>query len=277
MNRLEKVFEGLDGKGECAFVPFLVAGDPDPGTFTRLARAIEPHADILEFGIPYTDPIADGEVIQAADARALASGTTFSKACDLIAGIRRFTEKPIVVLTYANVVGVGRVMGESLATFDRAGVDGLIIADVPAEEARPYKAAIEQHGMDLISLVAPTTTDERLEAIAGQARGFLYLVALKGVTGARVSLLEETRATVQRAAALLGGRKHVPVCVGFGISSPEHVSEVVSLGASGAIVGSAIVDIIGKYLQDKDLMITKMERFTSDLKNATRKTSKIKG
>ncbi|MEX2683610.1 MAG: tryptophan synthase subunit alpha [Candidatus Sigynarchaeota archaeon] len=271
MNRLEKVFDDLDDKGERAFVPFLVAGDPDPATFTTLAKAIEPHADIIEFGIPYTDPIADGEVIQAADARALASGTTFSKACDLIAGIRICTGKPIVVLTYANVVGVGRRMEESLVAFENAGIDGLIIADVPSEEAVPYKAAIEQHGMFLIALAAPTTTDERLEAIAGQARGFLYLVAVKGVTGARASLLEETRATIQRATRLLGTGKHVPICVGFGISSPDHVREIVELGASGAIVGSAIVDMIGKHLQDKELMIEKIKRFTSELKDATRK------
>ncbi len=276
MNRLEKAFQDLDGRGERAFVPFLVAGDPDPGTFMRLARAIEPNADIIEFGIPYTDPIADGEVIQAADARALASGTTFSKACELIAEVRGFTGKPIVVLTYANVVGVGRVMDESLGAFTRAGIDGLIIADVPAEEARPYKAAIEQHGMVLISLAAPTTTDERLKAIASQARGFLYLVAVKGVTGARASFLEETRATIQRATSVLGGKQHVPVCVGFGISSPEHVREIIKLGASGAIVGSAIVDIIGKHVPDKELMITKVKQFTGELKAATRNVGKIK-
>ncbi len=277
MNRLEKVFGDLDAKGERAFVPFLVTGDPDPATFTRLVQAIEPHADIIEFGIPYTDPIADGEAIQAADARALASGTTFSKACDLIAGIRRSTGKPIVVLTYANVVGVGRVMDDSLASFERAGIDGLIVADVPSEEAGPYKAAIEQHEMTLISLVAPTTTDERLKAIASQARGFLYLVAVKGVTGARASLLGETRATIQRVTSVLGRERHVPICVGFGISSPEHVREIVKLGASGAIVGSAIVDIIGKHLQDKELMITKIKQFTSELKDATRNAGKING
>nr|MDO8087893.1 tryptophan synthase subunit alpha [Candidatus Sigynarchaeum springense] len=276
MNRLEKVFGDLDAKGERAFVPFLVAGDPDPATFTRLTRAIEPHADIIEFGIPYTDPIADGEVIQAADARALASGTTFSKACNLIAGIRKSTGKPIVVLTYANVVGVGKKMEESLVAFQRAGIDGLIVADVPSEEAGPYKAAIEQHEMLLISLVAPTTTDERLKAIAGNARGFLYLVAVKGVTGARASVLEETRATIQRATRLLGKERHVPVCVGFGISSPEHVREIVKLGASGVIVGSAIVDIIGKHLQDKELIIKKIEQFTSELKDTTRNARKIK-
>jgi tryptophan synthase alpha chain len=276
MNRLEKAFQDLDVKGERAFVPFIVAGDPDPSTFTRLAKAIEPHADIIEFGIPYTDPIADGEVIQAADARALASGTTFSKTCELIAGVRKFTTKPIVVLTYANVVGVGRVMDESLVAFSRAGIDALIIADVPSEEAPPYKAAIERQGMLLISLAAPTTTDERLKAIASQARGFLYLVAVKGVTGARANLLEETRATIQRATRVLGAKHHVPVCVGFGISSPEHVREVVNLGASGAIVGSAIVDIVGKNLQNKELMITKIKQFTSDLKEATRNAGKIK-
>jgi len=276
MNRLEKVFGDLDAKGERAFVPFLVAGDPDPATFTRLTRAIEPHADIIEFGIPYTDPIADGEVIQAADARALASGTTFSKACNLIAGIHKSTGKPIVVLTYANVVGVGKKMEESLVAFQRAGIDGLIVADVPSEEAGPYKAAIEQHEMLLISLVAPTTTDERLKAIAGNARGFLYLVAVKGVTGARASVLEETRATIQRATRLLGKERHVPVCVGFGISSPEHVREIVKLGASGVIVGSAIVDIIGKHLQDKELIIKKIEQFTSELKDTTRNARKIK-
>lgn len=277
MNRLEKAFRNLDARGERAFLPFLVAGDPDPGTFAIIARAIEPHADIMEFGIPYTDPIADGEVIQAADARALAAGTTFSKGCDLIAGVRAFTEKPIVVLTYANVVGVGRVMEESLAAFSHAGIDGIIIADVPAEEAAPFKAAIERHGMVLISLAAPTTTDERLKAIASQAIGFLYLVAIKGVTGARANLLDETRATIQRVTRVLGKKQHVPVCVGFGISSPNHVREIVKLGAGGVIVGSAIVNIIGKNVQNKELMITKVTQFTKDLKDATKNTTEIKG
>lgn len=270
MNRLESTFKKLVASGEHAFVPFLVAGDPDPESFTGLARVIEPHADIMEFGIPYTDPIADGPVIQAADARALAAGTTFSGACDLIARVRGFTGKPIVVLTYANVVGVGLAMARSLAALARAGVDGLIIADVPAEEAHGYVASVEDHGMLLISLVAPTTSDDRMAAIVKQAKGFLYLVAVKGVTGARASLLDETRVTMQRVTGVLGGARALPVCVGFGISTPAQVREVIKLGATGVIVGSAIVSIIANTMHDKDRMFLAVADFAREMKAATR-------
>nr|MDO8111858.1 tryptophan synthase subunit alpha [Candidatus Sigynarchaeota archaeon] len=270
MNRIEQAFANMGKSGEKAFVPFLVAGDPDPGTFTRLARAIEPYADIIELGIPYTDPIADGPVIQAADARALNAGVTFSKACDLVESVRKFSSKPIVILTYANVVGVGARMVESLVKFARAGVDGIIIADVPSEEAAPFKAEIEKHGMVLVSLVAPTTSNDRMASIAKNASGFLYLVAIKGVTGARASVTEETATLIQRAARLLGKNSKIPICVGFGISTPEHVREILKLGAHGVIVGSAIIDRIGKNTANPEKMIADVTLFVKEMKDATK-------
>src|SRR5271157_166248 len=273
MNRLDTAFEKMREAGEKAFIPFLVAGDPDPATFSRLVERIEPHADIIELGIPYTDPIADGPVIQAADARALGSGTTFSKALDLIAHVREGTDKPIVILTYANVIGVDTgMMAATLARFSGAGVDGIIVADVPIEEARQLIPEMEQAGMALISLVAPTTTDERLAMIVKNAKGFLYLVAVKGVTGARAMILDETTTLIQRVVKVLGKTRNIPVCVGFGISKPEHVQEIIKLGGDGVIVGSAIIDIIGQNLGDPDTMIELVEAYVTTLKDATRTT-----
>lgn len=271
INRLDQAFEKMREAGEKAFIPFLVTGDPDPATFSRLFDCIEPHADIIELGIPYTDPIADGPVIQAADARALASGTTFSRALDLIARVRERTDKPIVILTYANVIGVdSAMMTDTLARFSDAGVDGIIVADVPIEEARQLIPAVEQSGMALISLVAPTTTDERLKMIVKNARSFLYLVAVKGVTGARAMILDETKTLIKRVVKILGKARNVPVCVGFGISKPEHVQEIIKLGADGVIVGSAIIDIIGQNAEDLDKMIGLVDDYVNTMKDATR-------
>ncbi|MFX0099500.1 MAG: tryptophan synthase subunit alpha [Candidatus Hodarchaeota archaeon] len=270
MNRLEKTFNSLKARDERAFIPFFVAGDPTPDLFLDIIKNIEPHADIIELGIPYTDPIADGPVIQEANKRAFDSGMNLSKAFELIQATRNMTEKPIVILTYANVVGVNEKMGETLSRFKEAGVDGIIVADIPIEESETILDCIKEFNMDFIFLAAPTTTPERLERIVAKARGFLYLVAVKGVTGARDSVLEETSQMIQRITAFLGKDKSIPICVGFGISKPEHVMKIIKDGADGAIVGSAIIRIIEQHANEPAKLVKEVKNYIESMKEATK-------
>jgi tryptophan synthase alpha chain len=269
LNRIDETAEMLRKKGEKAFIPFLVIGDPDPETFLRIVKSIEPNCDILELGIPYTDPIADGPTIQSANGRAFQSGMNFSKACDLIKKIRSMTDKPIVILTYANVIGVDR-MEQTLSKLSEVGVDGIVVADIPLEESGEILSKMKNYNMDFIFLIAPTTISERLHKIAKIAQGFLYLVAVKGVTGSRTDVQEETVQTIKRVKVELGNDFGIPFYVGFGISKPEHVKKILSLGSDGVIVGSAIIRKIEENLEDKDKMIEKIANFTFELKKATK-------
>ncbi|MHA1369226.1 MAG: tryptophan synthase subunit alpha [Promethearchaeota archaeon] len=269
MNRIDETFTKLVKKDEKAFIPFLVAGDPNPKTFLRIVNAIEPYSNILEIGIPFSDPIADGPAIQDANKRAFSSGMNFKKAMSLISKIRAGTGKPIVILTYANVIGVNERMIHSLDQFKAAGVDGVIVADVPIEESDIFMKELEARGLHFIFLVAPTTTPSRLSSIISVARGFLYLVAVKGVTGSRDVILEETKNTIVKITRMIDNKKALPVCVGFGISKPEHVKEVIKLGANGAIVGSAIINRIARWIENHDKMVEEIRMFVKSMKDAT--------
>ena len=267
MNKLEKDSKLLKKKGKKVFVPFLVIGDPDEETFFQIIQVIEPFADIIELGIPYTDPVADGPVIQSADARAFSAGMDFAMACKLIKKVREHTAKPIVILTYCNVIGIEENRKEStLSRLAKAGVNGIIIADMPIEESHMYLPTVKQYGMDLIFLVAPTTTPSRLNEISNKATGFLYLVALKGVTGARSHLLKDTSELITRVKEI---NVDVPAYVGFGISKPEHVEGILGSGADGVIVGSAIIKKIEENIQNKTKMLDEIQKFVKSLKNAT--------
>ncbi|MHA1682920.1 MAG: tryptophan synthase subunit alpha [Promethearchaeota archaeon] len=270
MKRIDATFESLKLREDKAFIPFLVLGDPDPGTFISIARAIEPSADVLEFGIPYTDPVADGPVIQEANSRAFSSGMSFSKACELIRQVRDFTSKPIVILTYANVIGVNERMPRTLQRLKDAGVDALILADVPLEEGREYFDAIREFDMDMIFLVAPTTTKGRLASIIEMAHGFLYVVAVKGVTGARDAVVQDTADLIEKIKNVMVNTHYVPVCVGFGISKPSHVDEIVKLGVDGVIVGSAIIKIIAAHTGNPAEIAGKVREYVKSMKARTR-------
>jgi len=270
MTQITDQFAMLAGRQEKAFIPFLVIGDPDPDIFLDIVRGVEPNADIIELGIPFSDPIADGPVIQVANQRALSAGVAFSSSFALIEKIRELTEKPIVILTYANILGVDEQRRETLERFANTGVNGIIAADVPIEESSDLLQEMHAVGMDLIFLAAPTTREERLAKIIEAARGFLYIISVKGVTGARDTLLEETANTISRIANARGTAGTIPLCVGFGISKPAHITEVLNLGADGVIVGSAIVQIIEDNLADPSLMVEKIVEFVRDMKNATK-------
>ncbi len=214
---------------------YLVAGDPSLDASFEHAKAILAEADVLEIGVPYSDPVADGPVIERAGVRALERGTTLADCLALAKQLRAITPKPLVVMTYYNPV-----LQKGLARFAReardAGVDGVILPDVPLEESGPAGDALAKEGIDLVQLASPASPPERLARLAKATRGFLYVVSSFGVTGTRDDLAPETGDLVRRVKAL-----GVPFAVGFGVARPEHVKSLAAAGAAGVVVGSAIV------------------------------------
>ena len=238
MTRLGRAFERARASGRAALVVFVEAGDPDLATTRRLLPALaEAGADVLELGIPFSDPLADGPTIQRASERALASGTTLGQALDLLAAARaEGFETPVVVFSYANPV---LAMGEAEFAHRarEAGADGVLITDLPPEEGRGFASILKSARLDPVYLLAPTSPPERLRRAASLSRGFVYLVSRSGVTGARTALPEDLEALVARVRRAV---PRLPVAVGFGISTPEQVRGVARL-ADGVVVGSAVV------------------------------------
>lgn len=248
MSRLDETFRDLRARGERALVAYLTAGDPSLPVTERLAVALARRgADVLELGVPFSDPLADGPVVQRAAQRALAAGASVPRVLETARAIRAEVSIPIVLMTYYNpVLAFGlRAFAE---TATRAGVDGVIVVDLPPEEADPLAAEAEPAGLSLVHLAAPTSTRERLRLIARRSRGFIYLVSLTGVTGERASLPDGLQEQV-RALRLLTTR---PICVGFGIGRPEQVAAVGRL-ADGVVVGSAIVRLVEEHATAPDL------------------------
>jgi tryptophan synthase alpha chain len=261
MGRIGEVF--ADGK-KPAFIGFTVAGDPDKATCIRIARAlIAAGTDILELGIPFSDPVADGPTIQKADERALGAGMTPSAVFEIVREIRRESDVPIVFLTYYNIVyrrGIDRFYREA----HDAGVDGILIADMPVEESEEVCTIASRYDIDPIFLLTQTTSDERIKKIAAKAHGYLYLVAVLGVTGVREQVSEG-------AIDLLGRvRRHtsLPLAIGFGISTPAQVQTCTRAGADGVIVGSAIVEIIERNLKDAIAMERELKGYVTTMKKA---------
>ncbi|MFQ5711034.1 MAG: tryptophan synthase subunit alpha [Candidatus Geothermarchaeales archaeon] len=265
--KLEDRFRGLRQLGEGAFIPFITLGDPDPDFTPKLADTILKNGgDILELGIPFSDPIADGPTIQAATDRALKRDMNTEMAFHLAEEIRRITDNPLVFLSYYNIV-LRYGLNGFFKDMEDVDVEGLIIPDLPVEEAGPALKAAKAHGRDLIFLVAPTTTEIRLRKILSKASGFIYLVSLLGVTGARGVLRDITKRALRRVRSPLRGR--APVAVGFGISKPEHVREIIGAGADGAIVGSAIIDLLAANLDDEKKALREIGEYVSRMKSAT--------
>lgn len=234
MSRLSDVFR----PERAAFIPFLVAGDPTPQASLDYLRALLPAADVLEVGLPFSDPVADGPTIQAAGVRALRAGTTPQGVLDLIAELQ--SPVPVVILTYLNPIL--RCGPEAfLERAARAGVSGLVIPDLPPDEAGSLRSLADGVGIDLVCLAAPTSPDHRLDLIARASRGFVYCVSLTGVTGARSALPAGVEDLITR----LRRRTSLPLAVGFGISRPSQVRDL-SRVADGVIVGSALVAEVGR-------------------------------
>lgn len=239
MNKTEKAFE--NGK---AFIPFVTAGDPDLETTEKVILAMaEAGADLIEIGIPFSDPVAEGLVIQKADERALAGGTTTDKIFDMVKSLRTKTDIPLAFMTYINpifVYGSERFVKNS----KDCGIDALIVPDLPFEEKGELSEICKSHDIRLISLVAPTS-HERISEIARDAEGFVYVVSSLGVTGVR----SEIKTDIGEMVKLIKQAKDIPCAVGFGISTPEQAEKMAKL-SDGAIVGSAVVRIIEKYGRD---------------------------
>ena len=239
MSNIRKAFE--NGK---AFIPFITCGDPDLETTAAVVRAaVANGADLIELGIPFSDPTAEGPVIQGANLRALNGGVTTDKIFDLVRDLRRDVEVPMVFMTYANVVfsyGSERF----ISTCREIGIDGLILPDVPYEEKEEFLPICRRYGVDLISLIAPTSED-RIAMIAREAEGFLYIVSSLGVTGVRSEIRTDLGAIVET----VRQNTDIPCAIGFGISTPEQAAKMAGI-SDGAIVGSAIVRLIGEHGKD---------------------------
>jgi tryptophan synthase alpha chain len=243
MSRIEKKFkEVLRRKGK-AFIPYIMAGDPNLERTRELVGILEEcGADVIELGVPFSDPLADGPTIQKAAQRALSEGVTLGKVIEFVGSLRRTTQIPIVLMTYYNLIfryGEERFVREAYT----AGVDGIIVPDLPPDEAGPLLSFSKNTGFDVIFLVAPTSTGERIKKVARASRGFIYYVSITGITGSKLSVDASIGSHIEKIRQI--SRK--PVAVGFGIATPEEASEIAKI-ADGVIVGSAIV----KRVEDTD-------------------------
>lgn len=239
MGRIQDLFHTLKSEGRAAFIPYLCAGDPDLETSLEISRRIlRAGVDLLEIGVPFSDPLADGLTNQLAAQRALDAGIRREDVFGMAKTLRREFETPIVFYTYYNLIHSMGIEAYVKACVE-AGVDGLLVLDLPPEEADPLREAADSHGVDLVFIIAPTTRPERIEYIAERTTGFLYYVSREGVTGERSDLADDLDQSLEEI------RKHtdLPVVVGFGISSPEQVRSVGSL-ADGVVVGSSLVRCI---------------------------------
>jgi len=261
MSRLRERFTRLRDERKAGLVTYVTAGDPDLDRTAGILRALDrAGADVLEVGVPFSDPLADGPVIQRATERALAAGTTLSGVLDLLDSMRGDLNAPIVIFSYANPIL--RLGAERFADRARgAGVDGVLILDLPIEEADESRAMLARRGIDTILLLSPTTTDDRLRRAAELGSGFLYAISRLGVTGARDTLAAGAQEMVRRIRSV----SDLPVALGFGISKPDHVREV-GQWADAAVVGSALVDVIAREGASRDLN-TRVEEYVRWLKS----------
>jgi tryptophan synthase alpha chain len=261
MTRIGRLFENLKRDGRKALIAYLTVGDPSPERTPALVEAlVRGGADLIELGVPFSDPIADGPVIQAAGERALKAGTTLKRVLQVAAEIRRKSEVPLLLFTYLNPVvryGLENLARDAAA----AGIDGCLLTDASVEEARDYVAAMHRYGLDTVFLAAPTSTERRLRLVAEYSTGFVYLVSRTGVTGERDSLSASVAPLVAAVRAVTG----LPLAVGFGISRPEHVA---ALGrqVEAVVVGSAIVRLIERNAGNASLEI-QLESFARELKH----------
>lgn len=265
MNRIDTTFEALKDKGKKAFIPFITAGDPSLADTISLVEKLESAgADIIELGVPFSDPIADGPSIQKSSLRALKNNVTLGNVMCLVGQVRERTQVPIVFLTYYNLIykyGVEKFVKDAVD----AGVDGVVMADLPPEEASDLISVAREYGLANIFLVAPTSTPERIKIISQVCTGFIYCVSLTGVTGARSQISDMLVPTLKQ----IKSHTDKPVAVGFGVSTPDQAREVAGM-ADGVIVGSAIVNVIEANINNHDKMISSVEKFASDLAKAVK-------
>ena len=267
MSNLSKVFENLKAQKKGALIAYVMGGDPKPELTPKIAEAlIKGGADVLELGLPFSDPIADGPTIQAASVRALGAGTKPKMVLEMAKTIKKKHYVPVVIMTYYNpVFNMG--LEEFFSLAKQSNVDGVIVPDLPVEEAAQYREAAQKCGIDTIFLAAPSTSTERRKNIVQCSSGFLYLVSHFGVTGTQTDVADSTIALVKKTLPFTEGK--VPLAVGFGVSKPEHVQRILKAGADGVIVGSAFVNIISKNQDRPKVMYAELEAAARELKEAT--------
>jgi tryptophan synthase alpha chain len=267
MSNIARAFQKARQQGNGALIGYITAGDPTSELTPQIADAlISGGVDILELGLPFSDPIADGLTIQAASVRALASGMTPMKTLEIAKQVKSQHDVPVVIMTYYNPlfrIGLARCMASAKDQM----VDGFIIPDLPVEEAADYLKAAHLNGLDTIFLAAPSTSEERLCKIVNASSGFLYLVSHFGVTGAKNAVEDSTIQLIKRVKPLAEGK--LPLAVGFGISRPEHVRQVIRAGADAAIVGSAFINIAQKNAKNTSKMLKQLQAMATELKTAT--------
>ena len=258
--RITDTFRRLKTAGRTGLVTYVTGGDPDLARSAEIVRALDrAGSDVIEVGVPFSDPLADGPVIQRASERALAAGVTLTGVLELVNQVRADLQAAIVLFTYANpVFSMGAEQFAARAA--TVGVDGVLVLDLPIEEAGPFRQTIVDAGMDPVFLLSPTTTDDRLKQTADLGRGFLYGISRLGVTGAR----DEVASGASALAARIRAVSALPVAVGFGLSRPEHVREIGEC-ADAAVVGSALVNVIAQEAESGDL-IPAVERYVAWLR-----------
>ena len=268
MSEISTTFVELRDRNAAALIAYITAGDPKPENTPRLVSAlIEGGADIVELGIPFSDPIADGPAIQAAVKRSLMSGTRPSDALRVARVISEKYDTPLVLMTYYNpIFRIG--LRKFLTSARNSGISGIIVPDLPVEESADFKKECVAASLDTIFLAAPSTEERRLKEIISQTTGYLYLISLYGVTGVRRVLPDTALELVKKYSIAL--RDTIPLAVGFGISQPKHVRDVVRAGADGVIVGSAFVNIVGENSRNILRASAKLARLARSLKKATR-------
>jgi len=261
MNRIDLKFIELRKKHKKAFIAFIMAGDPSLGVTKKLVHELSRSgADIIELGVPFSDPIADGPTIQKASCRGLKSKTSLIKVFNLVKDVRLEMQTPIVFLIYYNLVfhyGIEKFVKDAVDS----GVDGIVIPDLSLEESKELREAAKKYKFAVIHLLAPTSSDERVKKVSEASTGFIYYVSLTGTTGARIGLPEGLSSSIKSIKRITDK----PVCVGFGISTPGHVREIQKI-ADGAIVGSAIVKVIEKNIKKKNL-VKEVGKFVKRLSN----------
>ena len=260
MNRIDKKFQELRDQGASAFMPYICAGDPTPELTAKLLLTLETAgADLIELGVPFSDPIADGPTVQRASERALAHSISLQQILEMVPTLRTQTDIPIALMGYYNPIFR---MGEDAfcKAAQEAGVDGVIVPDLPPEQAQPLLEVAPKYNLATIFLVAPTSPPERMQLIASVSTGFIYCVSVTGVTGARATLSDEIAPMITEL------RKHTdkPVSVGFGVSTPEQAKQIAQI-ADGVVVGSAIIDVIEEHIDDEARLLAAVKQFASDL------------
>jgi len=266
-DRIGAKFRELRKHGEGALVAYLTGGDPDSKSFLANSTAlIEGGADIIEVGVPFSDPISDGPVIQASSMRALSGGATPTGILDMIRDLSSQFPVPFVILSYYNpILAMG--LDRFLKKARESGVDGIVVPDLPVEESEEFRNIALRNSIDNIYLAAPNTSQTRLRVVLDKSKGFLYLVSLYGVTGPRDTLSPQALEAVKMVKSVAKGR--IPVAAGFGIARPEHVSSLLQAGADGAIVGSVLVGTVAEHLEEPWRAVEPLKRNVEALKKAT--------